>query len=141
MPEILRQVYVVEDDEDIRASLRLLLEDAAYHVEEAADGMAALAFLERNEQPWVVLLDNVMPSLDGIGVLEALAARPQVAERLAIIFLSARRPTFNEQKKRLLAEGTFAQVAKPFDLDELLLLIEQASQHLMARLTTSGNSP
>jgi CheY-like chemotaxis protein len=140
MPEALRQVFIVDDDEEIRASLRFLLEDEAYQVEEAVNGMAALAFLEQSDEPWVVLLDRMMPDLDGLEVLRAIAERPQVVARTAIIFLTARQDTFTGEPARLVAAQTFAQVAKPFDLETLLVTIQQACQHLAARSSREAHT-
>lgn len=133
MPEALRQVFIVDDDEEVRTSLRFLLEDEAYRVEEAPNGTAALAFLEQRDEPWVVLLDRLMPCLDGLEVLRAIVARPQVAARTAIIFLTARQDTFTGETAQSVAIQTFAQVPKPFDLEPLLVTIQQACQHLAAR--------
>lgn len=76
-----RRVFLVDDDPDIRESLRLFFEEEGYLVEEAADGYAALAFLEGTRDAWVMLLDRMMPRLDGPGMLRLLAERPQARAR------------------------------------------------------------
>ena len=133
MPTSTPGVYVVDDDPDIRESLRTLLEEEGYWVEEAADGLAALAFLEATHLPWVVLLDRMMPRLDGLEMLRRLAEQPQVRARLAIIYLTARQTTRDEETQRLLSAYAFATVTKPFDLERLLAVVEKASKHLAAR--------
>lgn len=138
MAKAVRQVYIIDDDEEIRASLRFLLEDEAYRVEEAPNGVAALAFLEQEDEPWVVLLDRIMPRLDGLALLQAIAERPQMAARTAIIFLTARQETFTGATARLVAAQTFAQIPKPFDLEPLLVTIQQACQHLAERDSGEG---
>ena len=62
-------VCIVEDDEDIRTTLRFLLEDAGYSIREAANGVVALELLRSASSPMVVLLDLMLPILDGAGVL------------------------------------------------------------------------
>jgi CheY-like chemotaxis protein len=66
-----QHVLVVDDDVAIRHALRLLLEDEGLAVAEAADGRAALAILRAASDHYVVLLDQMMPQLDGFGVLSA----------------------------------------------------------------------
>ena len=72
----MKRILIVDDDDAIRESLALALEDT-YHVLLARDGMEALAVLDR-ERVDAVLLDVMMPVLDGMGVLAALGARPCV---------------------------------------------------------------
>ncbi len=130
MTHVPRRVLLVDDDPDIRESLRLFFEEEGYLVEEAADGHAALAFLEATRAPWVVLLDRMMPRLDGPGTLRCLAERPQVRARCVIIYVTARHDPPDEETVRLLAAQTFAAATKPFDLDALLALVERARQQL-----------
>src|SRR5690349_9313052 len=73
-------VLVVEDDESIRRLEAEILRDAGYEVGEAPDGYAAIDAIDRR-MPDLLLLDLVMPRLDGWAVLEhmsGLAARPPV---------------------------------------------------------------
>jgi CheY-like chemotaxis protein len=58
-------VLVVDDDQDIRDALCELLEDEGYHVVSAANGREALAYLGSREPPCVILLDLMMPIMDG----------------------------------------------------------------------------
>src|SRR6516165_4584281 len=62
---IVTQVLVVDDDDAIRETLRSVLEDAGYTVVEDHDGLAAVQRLRRSRTPMVVLLDLMMPGLDG----------------------------------------------------------------------------
>ena len=68
-------ILVVDDDALFRAMLRRILESAAYRVVEAADGIEALEQLHP-APPDLILLDVLMPRLDGWGVLRALRDRP-----------------------------------------------------------------
>src|SRR4051812_20813559 len=58
-------VLIVDDDEDVREAVRDLVGMKGYRVEEARDGEQALALLERTEVPCIILLDLVMPVMDG----------------------------------------------------------------------------
>src|SRR5260221_13420537 len=74
-------ILVVDDDDAIRETLRFALEDAGYQVSEAKEGMAALRLLRSTRDRMVVLLDLMMPGLDGAGVRGAPGGRQQLATR------------------------------------------------------------
>ncbi|HEY7356235.1 MAG TPA: response regulator, partial [Ktedonobacterales bacterium] len=82
-------VLIVDDDEEIRVSLRLFLEDEGYRVAEALDGEEALTLLRRRSERRVVLLDHLMPVLDGTGVLRTLQAEPALAQQHTFILITA----------------------------------------------------
>ena len=131
--EVLPRLLVVDDDRAIRETLRFLLEDAGYDVSEAPDGLAALRHLRESVGPVVVLLDMMMPQLDGAGVLQAVAEDSRIARRCAFIMITAGTQTLPLQLGRLLSHLNVPDipvVRKPFDIDELLVVIER----VMARL-------
>ncbi len=76
MAPILMPILIVDDDEAIRETLRFLFEDAGYDVEEAEDGVAALARLRASARPMVVLLDLMMPRMNGDQMLATVADDP-----------------------------------------------------------------
>ncbi len=106
------KVLYVDDDAVIRELAQISLElDAGFAVRTAASGAEALACL--NEfQPGVVLLDVMMPKMDGPEVLEVLRATPQYAAT-PVIFVTAR--AFPEERDRLLTLGATGVITKPFD--------------------------
>ena len=61
------RILIVDDDEEIRVTLRILFEDEGYNVREAPDGAVALAILRAVPYPLVVLTNHNMPRLDGSG--------------------------------------------------------------------------
>lgn len=69
--EMHRRVLIVDDDPDVRAILTTALRQKALHVEHATDGREAMAMLRENAYA-VVLLDLMMPHVDGLGVLDAI---------------------------------------------------------------------
>ena len=119
-------VLVVDDDDQIRQSLRWVLEDVGYPVLEAADGDAALDLIRHDPRRFVVLLDLLMPRLDGFGVLRAVAEERTLASRHAYILLSAQNRTLPLELSTLV----FAVVPKPFDLTILLDAVESAGASL-----------
>ncbi len=115
------RVLVVDDEASVRESLRLILKDRADIVvapssEAALESMASHAFD-------VVLLDILMPGMDGLELLErmrALGPTPQV------IMLTATKTV--KTAVRAMKLGAFDYVTKPFDVDELIMLVERAAQ-------------
>ena len=111
------QLLVVDDDEDIRALLRLLLERAGYVVDDQADGRAALrAFHKGNHD--LVLLDVTMPDLDGWELLERIRDLSDVP----VLMLTAR--DSESDRVRGLRGGADDYVTKPFDREELVARVE-----------------
>ena len=72
-------VLLVEDDADTRDMMRHTIEKMGLPVAEAANGRAALSWLGDNPPPAMILLDLMMPEMDGFGFLDALAARAGLA--------------------------------------------------------------
>jgi DNA-binding response OmpR family regulator len=111
------RVLVADDDDDIRALLRELLERAGYEVEEASDGRAALRLLLENP-PDLVILDVTMPEMDGYAALERIRDLSEVP----VLMLTAR--TQELERVRGLTTGADDYVAKPFGRQELLARVE-----------------
>ena len=117
------KVLVVDDDPAIRDMLRDVLTDEGHHVVMARDGVEALEVLE-HEGRFLVLLDLMMPRLDGLGVIRALEQRPIVRDTNRVIVMSAAERLFAFSS--LLQRGLIAeQIAKPFELDEVLDLVNR----------------
>jgi CheY-like chemotaxis protein len=108
-------VLVVDDERSIRTICRVNLEGDGLAVQEAKDGAGALAQV-RQERPSLVLLDVMMPGLDGWRVAEELAADPATRD-IPVVFLSAR--AAEEDRRRAQELGAVAYVVKPFDPLEL----------------------
>jgi CheY-like chemotaxis protein len=81
-------VLVVEDDPEIRAALNELLVEEGYKVAQAANGQEALNFLERGERPCVILLDLMMPVMDGWQFRAAQKKRPAL-EKIPVVIVTA----------------------------------------------------
>jgi DNA-binding response OmpR family regulator len=107
----------VDDDEDIRALLRLLLERAGYDVDDEPDGRSALRTFHNGRHD-LVILDVTMPELDGWEVLDRIRDLSEVP----VLMLTAR--DSESDRVRGLRGGADDYVTKPFDRDELLARIE-----------------
>jgi two-component system KDP operon response regulator KdpE len=127
-------VLIVDDHEDIRLLLRLELAAEAHHILEAANGQEALDILATGS-PDVVLLDLMMPVLDGYAVLDALD--PATAPPVVVI------TGFAGEGERhvadLLERGALDVIVKPFDpgwlvrLLDAVLLVEPAERDAYRR--------
>jgi CheY-like chemotaxis protein len=112
-------VLVVDDEPQVVWMLRFSLEAEGYRTLEARDGRAALEEIRRH-RPDLVLLDVMMPVMDGWSVLEALQALPE-PERPRVVVVSARASLRDRAKAAELGADAF--VAKPFNVEDLLDLV------------------
>lgn len=124
------EILVVEDDDSTREVLVDLLTEAGYTVYEAPDGKPALERLRAHPEGLVVLLDWMMPGIDGLAVLQAVAVESPLAKRHSYILMSATGRWLPLELMQLLKQLNIATVSKPFDLDELLAAIEKAASRL-----------
>jgi CheY-like chemotaxis protein len=104
-------VLLVDDEPSIRTICRVNLEGDGLAVHEAKDGAEALAEVGR-QHPSLILLDVMMPSVDGWAVAEELAADREKRE-IPVVFLSAR--AADEDRLRAQRLGAVGYVVKPFD--------------------------
>ena len=124
------RILVVDDERAVRESLRRALELEGYEIELAADGQEALHRLEANgdAQPDAVILDLLMPMMDGLEVCRRLR---RAGNRVPVLMLTAR----DEIENRVagLDAGADDYVTKPFALEELV-----ARVRALLRRTTAG---
>jgi CheY-like chemotaxis protein len=124
-------VLVVDDESVIRTAVRTALEDASYVVHEAADGDFAMDLLLLSPHPMVVVLDLMMPRMSGTQVLELLAVEPVWARRNTVVVLTAMGQWLTSKRLRPLQEQfAFLVIAKPFDVEELLVAVADAARRL-----------
>ena len=122
------KILVVDDERAVRESLRRALELEGYEIDLAADGGEALARLESDAQPDAMILDVLMPGVDGLEVCRELR---RTGSRLPVLMLTARDAV--ENRVAGLDAGADDYVTKPFALDELL-----ARVRALLRRTANG---
>jgi CheY-like chemotaxis protein len=127
-------VLVVDDDHDIRETLRLVLEDEGYEVSEASDGAIALDLLRRAEHPMVVLANHNMPVLDGPGLLSFALSDPALSRRHAFIYMTAANRIIAPDLAYTLNDLHAPVLRKPFDLKQLLDVVARAARRLHPHL-------
>jgi two-component system response regulator MprA len=109
------KILVVDDERAVRESLRRALELEGYEIELAEDGEEALKRLEANGEPDAMVLDVLMPKVDGLEVCRRLRSS---GSRLPVLMLTARVEV--ENRVEGLDAGADDYVTKPFALEELL---------------------
>jgi len=124
------KILIVEDDADIRELVRISLEMHGHSTVAAADGTEALR-LAADEQPHLVLLDVMLPDINGFEVCRSLR-RTAATSHIPIILLTARAaPT---DKLTGFELGADDYITKPFDTDELLARVEVQLRHVERNL-------
>lgn len=108
-------ILVVDDDTDIRQTIRDILELEGYSVAVASDGRQALERIEER-RPVLILLDLQMPVMTGWEVLSQLRAE---GSGLPVVFMSAGYRARTEAERH----NADAQLGKPFEMDELLRIV------------------
>ncbi|MFP2932583.1 response regulator [Pyxidicoccus sp. 3LG] len=108
----MNSILVVEDDADLRAAVADILEDEGFEVHVAENGREALEELgHMGKRPCVVLLDLMMPVMDGFAFMERFRADPSLRQVPVVVFsASVREPP----------EGATAMLRKPFEIPALL---------------------
>jgi CheY-like chemotaxis protein len=111
-------VLVVDDDPDILDAICDILEGEGYRVARARHGVEALERVEA-EPPAIILLDLMMPVMDGLAFAQALRERPG-KEGIPIVVISA-----DGNPQRAASVDAAGYLAKPFDIDALLSQVAQ----------------
>jgi CheY-like chemotaxis protein len=143
----MKLVLIVDDNPAVRHLLRMALEfeDEDYLLVEAGTGQEAREVLLATLEPMVVVLDYVLPDLDGGTLLEQLAAlaASRASQRLwSFILCSAWDPVAVAARCAPLRRQLPIQiVTKPFRIDELLLAIKRAAMELEATGTQAPRAP
>ena len=114
-------VMVVDDNDDIRESFAFLIRQLGYEVETAADGAEALAKLETRALPNLILLDLMMPVMDGWQLRRRMLARPEWAS-IPVVLLSCA----GGLEREAAALGALDYLQKPVDLSTVYRLVAQA---------------
>jgi CheY-like chemotaxis protein len=126
------RVLVVDDDRSIRETLRAVLQDEGYTVAEAGDGAQAIALLRAFRDPHVVLTDLRMPVMDGIKLLELVAADDALVTRHAYTVITANPDTVPSAVQATRGRFSLPVLTKPFDLDDVLTHVAQTGARLIA---------
>jgi CheY-like chemotaxis protein len=118
-----RNVLIVEDDPDVRDALTQVLEFEGYGVTGVCNGVEAIESMRSGASPHVILLDLMMPVMDGMQFRSEQLRDPQLAN-IPVVIISADRKA--EQKAESM--GVAAYLKKPLEVDNLLDLVARLSE-------------
>jgi DNA-binding response OmpR family regulator len=110
-----RSILLVEDDEPLRRMMSIALRFASFETREARSGIEALAILDR-WHPDLVVLDLVLPGIDGLDVQQELASRPGPQTLPVVVITGSQLPLDGVEVACVLR--------KPFTMDELLAAVQ-----------------
>lgn len=114
------EVMVVDDDEDVRTMLCIALTVAGYSTASAADGLEALHCLRRGERPALILVDLMMPKMDGDSLIRTMAEDASLAQIPVAIISGQLNPDMQSASPQVIA-----RLVKPLELDELLEIVHR----------------
>ncbi len=123
------RVLVVDDESDTLEVLRLFLELSGYQPFTTLNSLDAITLAEV-EHPDCILLDIMMPGLDGFSLCKMMRSHPQIAN-LPIMFVTAYSPMDLEDRRR--EAGADMVLPKPFGMDSLIQSIEKLMRSRLAR--------
>lgn len=121
------KILIVDDDELNRKILQTILEDAEFEVVSAVDGKDALDRLTQHPDTKIILLDRMMPRLDGMGFMQEFNRRPEWAYKKVIMQTAANQP------KDVISgnsAGIYYYLAKPYNDDILLSVVRAAADEV-----------
>jgi CheY-like chemotaxis protein len=113
------RILIVEDDTDIRELCQILLVKAGYTVETCVNGLEALVALKKHEEPCLILLDMMMPIMNGREFMAAFTKKPHTVVPIPVYLVSATADK-NDGKEM----GCLGFLKKPFDCNALLTIVE-----------------
>jgi CheY-like chemotaxis protein len=122
-------ILLVEDDFDVREALAETLREEGYAVECANDGVEALTYLRGGGTPGLILLDLMMPRMNG-SEFRLVQKKDPLLSQYPVVLLSAD----GRMREKAAALETAGAIRKPIDLDELIGVIERFR-------TASGSRP
>nr|WP_046717878.1 MULTISPECIES: response regulator [Myxococcus] len=125
-------VLVVDDDPDILEALSEILEAEGFVIRRARNGKEALERLEP-EPPHLILLDLMMPVMDGWEFAQRMRQRPTTHAEIPIIVLSADRNVGSKAQDI----GAVGHLAKPFELNDLLNMVRRSLPSSAANTTSA----
>ena len=124
-------VLIIDDDDDLREWVRETLREAGYPTLEAADGAAALDLLRAQSTPLVVLVDMMLPGLNGTKLLDIVAHNHHLAIANAYIVMTGR-PRIAFPATWPVAKALDAlSLDKPFSAEDLLGAVEASGKKLV----------
>ena len=115
----MKKILVVDDDPNLQEALADLLESKGYNVTSADNGLTALEVLRKSEAPCLILLDLMMPVMDGHEFLAQLGADSALANIPVVVVTAGRHP------RGSVVAGAADVLYKPFETERLIRVVQQ----------------
>jgi len=117
-----KKVLIVDDDPRNIFALRLTLKSRGYQIESCTMAQEAIDILNKDNQFTVVLMDMMMPEMDGYEAIRIIKSTPSISE-IPVIAVTAQ--AMPEDRQKCLDAGAYDYVSKPIDVDQLINAIEK----------------
>ena len=127
-----KKILVADDEQQLALAIKIRLQSKGYQVVTVADGRQALELVER-EKPDLIILDVLMPVMDGYSCLREINTRVGRG-KIPVIILTAR----DRMKDLFELEGIEDYILKPFDHEDLLIRIDRVFKRRAAKATTAS---
>jgi DNA-binding response OmpR family regulator len=116
-------ILIVDDNQSIRFSIKIGLEELedSYEVIEIENGEKCIEYLDNHYPPDLILLDIMMPGMDGWSVASKIKSNPNW-NKIPIFFLTAKKDVYSSSFGKMLSEK---YICKPFEMNELITSIKQ----------------
>lgn len=117
------KIFIIEDDPAIRECFRMTLESEGYSTETFANGRDAIARLEQSAEPCLILLDFMMPIMNGTEFMKEFSKFPTTVIPIPVYLCTA-----GGTKSDSIKLGCCGFIKKPVDLDVLLIIVKKYCQ-------------
>ena len=117
------KIFIIEDDRDIRECFRMTLESEGYSTESFENGRDAIARLDHSAEPCLILLDFMMPVMNGTEFMKKFAKFPTTVIPTPVFLCTA-----GGTEKDSISMGCCGFIKKPVDLDILLMIVQKHCQ-------------
>jgi len=117
------KILIIDDERPIRETLEMFLREKGYEVATSEKGEEGLELIDR-DPPDIVILDILLPGIDGLEVLRKIR---EVAKPMKVIMITAYHDA--EMSIRAVSLGAFGYIRKPIDAAEFEMMIERAVNH------------
>jgi CheY-like chemotaxis protein len=121
----MEQAIILEDDEVIRETLGMLLEEEGYRVLAYASGAEAIAYLSQQRDPHLVLTDYMMPGMLGTEFLQQALEQLHLEQHRYIMLAARPRTLLSAAANAIIDRWHIPYIQKPFDMDHLLATINE----------------
>lgn len=119
----MKHILLVDDHQMAREALKQFLEAQGYSIEEAENGAIGLALIQQGRSFDLVISDNQMPVMTGVEFIQRLAQLSYISTHPLILYSGQLTPELEQQVRAL---GVYAVLQKPYNLQDLLVIVRQA---------------